>query len=327
MQTLYYKVSILVPIYGAEKYIERCAVSLFEQTYDNIEYIFVNDCTKDRSMEVLDNVMKRYLHRQRQILIINHDHNRGLAAARNTAIDTATGDFVIHVDNDDWIEASTVEKCVKKQQETNADIVSFDWVTHWKSTNANNRRINVSTPYEMAKLTLYTDYNIWGRMIRRSLYIDHRLRCIEGANIAEDYSITSRLAYYAKKITILHEYLQHYNCMNTNSYSYKLPLNVLNQIKINYSVLMDFYNSKGVGYQEFYNIARIQFLVYVLRETHDNGEFKNAIKELKNFDKYYLKFINSNIRYIVLLSNNRSIVQHLLIYLRKFKYFIQKKGR
>lgn len=67
------KVSILVPVYGVEKYIERCARSLFEQTYDNIEYIFVDDCTKDRSIEILQKVLEDYPNRKKQVEILHHE--------------------------------------------------------------------------------------------------------------------------------------------------------------------------------------------------------------------------------------------------------------
>ena len=71
------KVSILVPIFNVSSFIERCAVSLFEQTFEDIEYIFVNDCTPDNSIEVLNNVIQRYPNRQAQIRIINHENNKG----------------------------------------------------------------------------------------------------------------------------------------------------------------------------------------------------------------------------------------------------------
>ena len=79
-------VSILVPIYNVENFIEKCSVSLFEQTYKNIEYVFVNDCSPDHSIEVLEKVAKNYPNRINSIKIINHDVNKGLAGARNTAI-------------------------------------------------------------------------------------------------------------------------------------------------------------------------------------------------------------------------------------------------
>ena len=98
------KVSIIVPIYNVEKYIERCAVSLFEQTYSNIEYVFVNDCTPDQSITVLKRVIDCYPHRASQTKIINHDYNCGVAISRNTALEHSTGEFVCQVDPDDYIE-------------------------------------------------------------------------------------------------------------------------------------------------------------------------------------------------------------------------------
>ena len=75
------KVSILVPVYGVEKYIERCVRSLFEQTYENIEYVFVDDCTKDKSIEILNSVLAEYPNRKKQAKILHHDKNRGLSHA------------------------------------------------------------------------------------------------------------------------------------------------------------------------------------------------------------------------------------------------------
>lgn len=116
-------INIATPIKSAEKYIERFVRSLFEQTYQNIEYVFVNDCTKDCSIEILSGIISLYPKRQHAIKIINHDRNKGLATARNTAIKHASGDFIIHVDSDDWIEKTMVEQLVQKQAETCADIV------------------------------------------------------------------------------------------------------------------------------------------------------------------------------------------------------------
>ena len=104
-----YKVSILVPIYGVEQFIERCARSLFEQTYQNLEYVFVNDCTPDKSIEILTRIIEYYPKRFNSIRIISHEKNRGIAASRNTAYDNATGEFVTIVDSDDWLELNAIE--------------------------------------------------------------------------------------------------------------------------------------------------------------------------------------------------------------------------
>ena len=120
------KVSMLVPIYGVEKFIERCAISLFEQTYQNIEYIFVNDCTKDDSINVLERVINRYPNRKPFVRIINHKQNKGLAGARNTAVSNATGEFIMHVDSDDYVDKEIVRKAIDKQLRSDADIVVIE---------------------------------------------------------------------------------------------------------------------------------------------------------------------------------------------------------
>ena len=118
------KVSILVPVFGVERFIERCARSLFEQTYPDLEYIFVDDGSIDRSIEILQSVVEEYPTRNAAVHLIKHDHNRGLGAARNTALDNATGEFVYHVDSDDYIDRDTIRLLVAKQKETNADIIT-----------------------------------------------------------------------------------------------------------------------------------------------------------------------------------------------------------
>ena len=130
MDDTQYFVSICVPIYGVEKYIERCAISLFEQTYKNIEYIFVNDCTQDNSIDVLKSIIEKYPVRKNCVRIINHERNKGLGAARNTAITNATGMFIMHVDSDDYVEKDIVERLVKKQNENNSDIVTCGYILY-----------------------------------------------------------------------------------------------------------------------------------------------------------------------------------------------------
>ena len=122
------RISVLVPVYGVERYIEECAVSLFEQTYENLEYIFVDDYTPDDSVNILLNVIEHYEKRKEQVRIIRHDYNRGLGAARATALEAASGDFVIAVDSDDKLAIDAIEKLCRLQQTVDADIVEVHCV-------------------------------------------------------------------------------------------------------------------------------------------------------------------------------------------------------
>ena len=104
------KISVIVPIYNVRLYIERCVRSLMEQTLENIEFIFVNDCTPDDSMDILHHVLKEYPKRRKQIKIIEHETNRGISAVRNTGLKNATGQYIIYCDSDDWVEKNMYPK-------------------------------------------------------------------------------------------------------------------------------------------------------------------------------------------------------------------------
>lgn len=121
------KVSILIPVYGVEKYIERCARSAFEQTYKDLEYIFVDDCTQDKSIEILKRVLDDYPDRKGQVKIIKHEKNGGLSVARNTALDAATGDYIYYLDSDDELAKDCVEQMVAPLSQYKYDFVVADY--------------------------------------------------------------------------------------------------------------------------------------------------------------------------------------------------------
>lgn len=104
------KVSIIIPVYGVEKYIERSARSLFEQTLDDIEYLFIDDCTPDKSVEILKRVLEEYPHRKSQVVIHRMEQNSGQAKVREWGMRNATGEYVIHCDSDDWVDMHMYEE-------------------------------------------------------------------------------------------------------------------------------------------------------------------------------------------------------------------------
>lgn len=111
------KVSVVVPVYNVCLYIERCARSLFEQTIDSIEYIFVNDCTQDESIDILKRVIEDYPNRKDQIQIIENRKNRGLWYSRKVGMKLATGDYVIVCDSDDWLDLNAYELMYEQAEE------------------------------------------------------------------------------------------------------------------------------------------------------------------------------------------------------------------
>lgn len=207
-----YQVSVLVPVYGVEKYIERCARSIFEQTYHNLDIIFVDDCTPDHSIDVLKRVLEDYPERKEQTRIIKHERNRGLAAARNTGVAEAKGLFVTHVDSDDWIECDAVESMVAKQIESNADIVTGLACVNEKTIDKDYIEPEYSDKNEMLEniLSQLHHHELWGRLINRSLYSHTDVYSLEGVNVGEDWRVLPLLLWYAKDISAVRETVYHY---------------------------------------------------------------------------------------------------------------------
>lgn len=222
-----YLVSILVPVYGVEKYIERCVRSLFEQTYDNLEYIFVDDCSPDNSIEILKRVMEDYPERKAQVRIIRHERNRGLAAARNTALDAAQGSFLSHVDSDDYLDRDAIRLLVEKQVETGADIVTGNYYI----VGANGIKKAFESEYKdqhemsLKEISYSNTHHIWRRLISSRLYRDHRIRVKEGVNFMEDWQQIAVLVYYAKSVARIDGHIYYYDCTNSSSYVSDLPHN------------------------------------------------------------------------------------------------------
>ena len=208
-------VSLIVPIYGVEAYIEQCARSVLGQTYPNMEFIFVNDGTKDGSMDVLARVLKDFP--DRNVKIVNKE-NAGLPQARKSGLEVATGEYVMHVDADDWIEADAAARLVEKALETGADLVYCDfWKEYANRSKLDHERLyTVETKASWMK-RLYNDgaYGyVWCKFAKRSLY--------EGIfaprfNMHEDIIFSTQLIFRATSIAQLSVPLIHYRRTNDSS--------------------------------------------------------------------------------------------------------------
>lgn len=257
-----YLVSILVPIYKVEPYIERCVRSLFEQTYPELEYVFVDDCTPDSSCSILQNTLEEYPHRKSMTKIIHHKINRGLAAARNSALDNATGEFVCVVDSDDWLERDAVDVLVRKQQETDSDIITGNAFIHYDdrvenliySPDRDKKRILI----QLLKDTWTMCTFIWGRLYRRSLFEDHHIRCMEGYNYAEDRYQVVRLFFFANKFDFIEDGIYHYEKRNEASITVMQKANLTTYLKNQYQHLHNWIGLRDFFYDkenEYYQLA------------------------------------------------------------------------
>ena len=238
------KVSILVPVYGVERYIERCTESLMEQTYEDIEYIFVDDATPDRSIEILEDVVARYPKRRSQVRILQHKNNKGISAARNTAVAAAVGMFMLHVDSDDYIAKEAIEKLVYAAQTSKADIVIFDTIELRK-----DGEVLLKAEYENREtyikgLLQHTNRCAhWNKFYRTDFYKHTGIQSVENVRLGEDYAVTPRLVHQAKKISVLHEGLYYYETRNQSSYVHNLNRAAIESQHLADRVLVDYFRS------------------------------------------------------------------------------------
>lgn len=284
-----YQVSICVPVYGVEKYIERCAHSLFKQTYENIEFIFVDDCTKDRSIEILRDVMRSYPEREPQVRIIKHKYNRGLAAARNTAVEAVSSDFLMHVDSDDWIDTDAVEILVSKQAETGADYVTADMESIRWNHRVNHVRSHCATPHELSLSLIRRDTVVCviGQLIRTTLYRDNNIKVKEGVNVGEDFQQSCRLAYYAKKIAGVNKAIYHYDCSNEDSYMHSdFSIEKWKEGYRSAEIIMDFCQDKGPDFIQAAEYMRFRIAIGGLRDLTKSNLYKKEYTDM-------LKIVNS----------------------------------
>ena len=291
-------VAILVPIYGVEKYIERCARSLFEQTYENIEYIFVDDCSPDKSIEILNNIIEQYPNRKAYVRIVRHEKNRGLAATRNTAVECCQTEFLMHVDSDDWIDNDAVEKLLKKQIETDADIVTYDVKMHFP----HKIEIKVKPLFRepdnliLALLRKQINSGVWGALIRVSLYKTNNIKIVEGINMSEDFQVYPRLAYYAQKVATANGVFYHYNFANENSYTHNETINTCRQAWKTYEIIENFFSDKNSNYLAALKEGKKKSLARQLMSgcLHSTGKdifvvVHQQLRDLSGVNEYYLK--------------------------------------
>lgn len=241
-----YKVSVVIPVYGVQNFIERCAFSLFNQTMKDVEYIFVNDATPDKSIEILKKVISQYP--ERKVILIEHSENKGLPAARNTGLGFATGEYIFHCDSDDYVETNMLEQLYNKAVETDADIVWCDW---FLSFNKNERYMKEPSYFTVkdaivGMLSGAMKYNVWNKLAKRSLYIDNDICFPNGYAMGEDMTMI-RLISCAKKIAYVSDAFYHYIRINMNAYTRSVNVKALNDLRHNVSETLRFVENHFPG--------------------------------------------------------------------------------
>lgn len=290
------KISILIPIYKVEKYIRRCAESIFRQTYLDLEIIFVDDASPDNSLSILKDTILSFPSRSNQITIISNDSNKGLSYVRNISVNAATGEYVFFVDSDDYIEPNTIALMADNIGKTNADIVIGNYVIHTTNGTKPIRHHKRTKQKEVSMdiLSLKNPHHVWNNLIRRSLFTEHHIKALEGVNFGEDHQIMTQAIYYAKKISFLEDITYHYDCTNEESYINSFYTSITEgkaiQLKKTAQFIVHFFENKEKEYLKQAKILEFHYYYWILSQLCLQGKQDIYRKIAKDFAKTDSKY-------------------------------------
>lgn len=251
------KVSILVPFYKVEKFVARCVESLFTQTYPNMEYIFVNDCSPDSSMEIVNDLIDKYGVSDKCKMIV-HETNQGISASRNDCLDNMTGDYFLFIDSDDYIDNDMVERLLDAALKENADISGCGYVEEYADHFIEHFQKYTNNHDEMMRaITLLTIKGVmWKLLVRSTIITEHReeVRFIPDRNMVDDYLFCCQIFYYAKRFASVDRCMYHWIQYNPNNYTHTTIFAVESQAAA-IRKTEEFYREKGV-----YNVVKDSLL-------------------------------------------------------------------
>ena len=225
-------VSILVPIYNVEQHLGKCLDSIFSQTYKNLEYVFVDDCSTDNSLDVLATSLAKHNIPNEKATIIKHKANEGIAVSRNDCIKNAHGEYVQFIDSDDWIEPNMTEELVNASKEATVDIVSCCYQRNYLNAPTTYFKDPFSDScFDNLKLTI--DFTVspvlWKLLIRRSLF--EKFDIPPHIDVGEDYIISIKLFHFANSFSFVDKYLYHYVQYNQERLSFQKIRCIADHIK------------------------------------------------------------------------------------------------
>ena len=294
-----YKISVIIPVYGVEKYIDKCLNSLVKQSLKEIEIIVVNDGTKDNSQEIIDKYVKKYPDKVKSFI----KENGGQGSARNYGLEKANGEYIGYVDGDDFIEKDMYKKLYNKAKELNYDIVvcgNYNVSEDYKTRNIDVFINNYNTDLENI---LFGKMAVWNKIYKKDILINNKLEFKQKVWY-EDLAFTLKAIINSNSYAFVDEPLYDYlirEGSTMNNSNVKRNLEILEAFD---DILLYIKQNKKEEYLnkiEFLAIDHIYIsaIVRVLRAKADNNIKKETIDRLinymsENFPNYKRNEYNNN---------------------------------
>ena len=256
------KVSVIIPVYNTEKYLEKCLESVCNQTLSDIEIICINDCSTDNSLEILN----RYAADDERIKIINFPENRGAAAARNAGIDVATGEYIGFVDSDDYPDLDFYEKLHNRAKETGADVAKGNYKS------AKDGYVDEYLNEKIKEDKNNFAYAYCSAIFKRDIIIKNNL-CFPDLSDMEDPVFTINFALAANKVEIVDTFVNIVKRENSLTASPSF-IQIRDKIK-GLSIIIDEFNSCEISSQSYAYVLSFWFWQTYINST------KNAVSEIR----------------------------------------------
>ena len=267
------KVSVIVPVYNVEKFIDKCLNSLVNQTLKEIEIIVVNDGSSDNSQKIIDEYVKKYPNKVKSFI----KENGGQGSARNMGMEKAVGEYISFVDSDDWLDLNTLEKMYTLAKKDKSDIVICDMVDHYSNYTIYHNCTKYNSVFEVTP-------SACNKIFRKELIKDFRFL---SKLWYEDFDFTTKILFNTNKISNISEGFYHCNCghestMNNNNSKKNLDMIIVIEDIIDYLKKNDKYDKNIVSYLIFNHILITTINRVAIQKSIDK---KDVIRQLIKYSK------------------------------------------
>ena len=277
------KVSVIIPVFRVEKYIERCVRCLFNQTLDNIEFIFVDDCTPDKSIEIISQLLEEYklyiVEKNWTIRIERMSTNSGQAAVRQHGIQLATGEYSIHCDSDDWVQHDMYRAMYEKAVSDDVDVVVCDYNIH-----DGNDTLQVVkgchsigiVKFRESTLLKKDSWALWNKLFNRRVFTKEIQYPI--CNMGEDMVICIQLLFNCRNMSYIQNALYFYfnnNSSITNKRDSSIHIRNFEHLKNNTDILINYLYDKEIRHKKWIiNGLQYNATITLLNIIHNDKKFR-----------------------------------------------------
>ena len=296
------KVSIIVPVYNAEKYINKCIDSILSQTFTDFECILVNDYTPDGSGKIC----AEYAKNDKRIKLIHNEKNMGASLSRKIGLENSSGEYIQFIDSDDWVEPDMIEKLYEKALSENCDIVSCDFYIHNKGGNdkiIKQACYSSSDKIVMIRETISKKVKtfLWSKFVKKELLL---LVEFPVYGYSEENAITIQNIHYSKKIGYINVPLYHY-CINSQSLSKNKEGQAVRNMEKNknWQMIINFLKGKYGDLRLFepelsvcINEMKIKYIL--TRDTKNKKELFKIYPESRFYRYYFFYLIRKTMKKI-----------------------------